>query len=291
MISLHRESLLSQLEQSLGYSFRARALLDRALTHRSFAHERVSEGCQHNEALEFLGDAVLGFVVSAWLLHLFPDQSEGKLSKMKAFLVSEASLAGLAELIDLGEYLLLNRGEEKTGGRRKRALLADAYEAVIGAIYLDSGIAPAERFLRRELSRRMLSIDPRNMIGNDYKSALQERLQALGEPGPEYMLVEASGPDHRRTFRVQLRVGGAVISNGEGTTIKIAQQEAARAALASIDRSPEQRLLSLTSRTQDPDPDGRAGARGVDPNRSPESCPEPEADECEIDPMVLDPPA
>ena len=122
MISLEREKLLSELEQKIGYSFRSRALLDRSLTHRSFANERVAQNCRHNEAMEFLGDAVLGFVVSAWLLERFPELSEGKLSKMKAYLVSEASLVELAEEIDLGRYILLNRGEEKTGGRRKRAL-------------------------------------------------------------------------------------------------------------------------------------------------------------------------
>jgi ribonuclease III len=232
MISLERESVLTRLEQNIGYSFRSRALLDRALTHRSFANERIDEGCQHNEALEFLGDSVLGFVVSAWLLELFPAQSEGKLSKMKAFLVSEASLAELAEAIDLGSYMLLNRGEEKTGGRRKRALLADAYEAVIGAMYIDSGISPVERFLRRELDGRVRMIDQGPMIGDDYKSALQEMLQAAGGPMPEYVVVEASGPDHRRTFRVELSVGGNVVSTGEGTTIKVAQQEAARVALS-----------------------------------------------------------
>ena len=232
MISLEREKILTDLEQEIGYSFRSRALLDRALTHRSFANERAGEGCRHNEALEFLGDSVLGFVVSAWLLDCFPDQAEGKLSKMKAYMVSEISLAELAEAIDLGRFIRLNRGEEKTGGRRKRALLADAYEAVIGAIYLDSGIEAAQRFLRRELSAKMRSIDPESMIGDDYKSALQERLQAEGRAMPEYILVEASGPDHRRTFRVQLRVGGSILSTGEGSTIKVAQQEAARSALS-----------------------------------------------------------
>jgi ribonuclease-3 len=239
MISLEREKLLTELGQKIGYSFRSRALLDRALTHRSFANERLDEGCRHNEALEFLGDSVLGFLVSAWLLELFPDQSEGKLSKMKAHMVSEASLVELAEVLDLGRYLLINRGEEKTGGRRKRALLADAYEALIGVLYIDGGIQTAQRFLRRELQPKMASIDPSAMIGDDYKSALQERLQAAGGPMPEYVVVEALGPDHRRTFRVQLRIGGRVVSTGEGSTIKVAQQEAARAELCSSRVLPE----------------------------------------------------
>jgi ribonuclease-3 len=180
MILLEREKLLSELEQKIGYSFRSRALLDRALTHRSFANEHAGENCQHNEALEFLGDSVLGFVVSAWLLERFPDLSEGKLSKMKAYLVSESRLVEIAEALDLGSYILLNRGEEKTGGRRKRALLADAYEALIGVLYVDGGISIAERFLRRELRQKLMSIDPASMIGADYKSALQEKLQAAG---------------------------------------------------------------------------------------------------------------
>lgn len=235
MISLEREKLLSELEQKIGYGFRSRALLDRALTHRSYANERVEENCRHNEALEFLGDSVLGLVVSSWLLAQFPDLSEGKLSKMKAYLVSEASLVDLAEDLDLGRYLLLNRGEEKTGGRRKRALLADTYEALIGVLYLDGGLENAGRFLRRELSDKVSQIDPSSMIGSDYKSALQEQLQAAGAPVPEYVLVAALGPDHRRTFRVELRVGGHTLSLGEGRTIKLAQQEAARSSLAEPD--------------------------------------------------------
>ena len=235
MILLEREKLLSNLEQKIGYSFRSRALLDRALTHRSFANERTSENCQHNEAMEFLGDSVLGFVVSAWLLERFPDLSEGKLSKMKAYLVSESRLVELAEALDLGNYILLNRGEEKTGGRRKRALLADAYQALIGVMYVDGGIVVAERFLRRELRQKLTGMDPASMIGADYKSALQERLQAAGAPAPEYAVVEVRGPDHRRTFRVELRLAGRAVAAGEGNAIKLAQQEAARIALESPD--------------------------------------------------------
>ena len=255
MILLEREKLLSELEQKIGYSFRSRALLDRALTHRSFANERVGENYQHNEALEFLGDSVLGFVVSAWLLERFPDLSEGKLSKMKAYLVSESRLVEIAEALDLGSYILLNRGEEKTGGRRKRALLADAYEALIGVLYIDGGITVAERFLRRELRQKLMGIDPASMIGADYKSALQEKLQAAGGPGPDYAVVEVLGPDHRRIFRVELRVGGRAVATGEGHTIKLAQQEAARFALESpddlISAGVEQRRNSAVDRADD----------------------------------------
>jgi ribonuclease-3 len=231
MISLEREKLLSELEQKIGFSFRSRALLDRALTHRSYANERADTGCLDNEALEFLGDSVLGFVVSAWLLEKFPCLTEGKLSKIKAYLVSESSLVEHAEDLELGRYILINRGEEKTGGRRKRAILADAYEALISVIYLDRGIEAVGRFLRREFEKKVNAIDPHSMIGSDFKSALQERMQADGGPIPEYLLIESHGPDHRRVFTVELRISGKSISTGSGNTIKVAQQEAARVAL------------------------------------------------------------
>ncbi|HWO02422.1 MAG TPA: ribonuclease III [Blastocatellia bacterium] len=265
MILLERERLLSELEQKIGYSFRSRALLDRALTHRSFANERSDENCQHNEAMEFLGDSVLGFVVSAWLLERFPDLSEGKLSKMKAYLVSESSLVGLAGEIELGRYILLNRGEEKTGGRHKHALLADAYEALIGVLYVDGGIDVAERFLRRELGDKLMSIDPASMIGADYKSALQERLQAAGGTVPEYAVVEVTGPDHRRTFRVELRVVGRALATGEGHTIKIAQQEAARAGLES-DSLPG--VIDAIRQSQKRETEGESERAGDSPDSS-----------------------
>ncbi|MEW6127042.1 MAG: ribonuclease III [Acidobacteriota bacterium] len=243
MISVEREKLLSELEQIIGYSFRSRALLDRALTHRSFANEQVNQNCQHNESLEFLGDSVLGLVVSAWLLHRNPTLAEGKLSKMKAYLVSEPSLVELADNIELGKYILLNRGEEKTGGRRKSTLLADAYEALIGAVYLDGGLIAAEKFLFREMRDKVAAIDPHSMIGSDYKSALQEQLQAMGAPAPKYVVVETIGPDHRRTFRIELRVSGYALASGEGRSIKIAQQEAAQTALTSPDTVPKVRAI------------------------------------------------
>lgn len=264
MIQLEREKLLSELEQKIGYSFRSRALLDRALTHRSFANERVAENCPHNEAMEFLGDSVLGFVVSAWLLERFPDLAEGKLSKMKAHLVSESRLVELAEILDLGNYILLNRGEEKTGGRQKRALLADAYEALIGVLYVDGGIAVAERFLRRELRHKVASLNPASMIGADYKSALQERLQAGGGPGPDYVVVEVMGPDHRRNFRVELRIGGRAISTGEGHTIKLAQQEAARVGLESLDELMSAEQKSEQTSEQNREQKRRSAAIGSD---------------------------
>jgi ribonuclease-3 len=229
------EEILSQLESAIGYQFRNRALLRRALTHRSFANEQPDPRPLHNEALEFLGDAVLEFLVSSWLLELHPSHTEGTLSKMRAYAVSAVNLQKHAARLQLGSYLLLNRGEEKTGGRSKTALQVDAYEALIAAIYLDGGIEAAKDFIRREFAATFVEIDPQNLTSTDYKTALQERLQSYGLPTPQYAIVESLGPDHRRVFQVELRVNGYCIATGEGTTIKGAHQAAARAAISNLE--------------------------------------------------------
>lgn len=229
--ALTHEALLTQLEGLIGYVFRDRALLRRALTHRSFANEQADPRPLHNEALEFLGDAVLEFLISAWLLELYPTQNEGTLSKLRAYAVSAVNLQKHAARLGLGHYLLLNRGEEKTGGRHKTALQVDAYEALIAAIYLDGGIEAARGFIRREFVTTFAAVDPQNLAMADYKTALQERLQSLGLPTPQYAIVESLGPDHHRVFQVELRVSGRCIATGQGTTIKGAHQAAARAAL------------------------------------------------------------
>ena len=239
MTVLKRRKPLKKLQEQVGYHFNHRRLLDRALTHRSFAHERTGADALHNEALEFLGDAVLGFVISAWLIERFPKLPEGKLSKMKAFLVSAANLIDHAEKIDLGSFLRLNRGEEKTGGRRKRALLVDGFEALLGAIYLDGGVAEAEGFLRRQFAEQFERLDPEDLNITDYKSALQERLQSVNLPTPQYVLVETLGPDHHRVFRVELRIANKAVAVGEGPAIKRAHQEAARAALKKLEENPQ----------------------------------------------------
>jgi ribonuclease III len=225
------EALLTQLEGLIGYAFRDRTLLRRSLTHRSFANEQADPRPLHNEALEFLGDAVLEFLISAWLLELYPTQNEGTLSKLRAYAVSAVNLQKHAARLGLGHYLLLNRGEEKTGGRHKTALQVDAYEALIAAIYLDGGIEAAKDFVRREFATTFAAVDPQNLAMADYKTALQERLQSLGLPTPQYAIVESLGPDHHRIFQVELRVSGRCIATGQGTTIKGAHQAAARAAL------------------------------------------------------------
>jgi len=228
---------LAELESLMGYHFRGQTLLQRALTHRSFAHEHESQAIAHNESLEFLGDAVLGFLVAARIFGRFPDRSEGELSKIRAYLVSAASLVQLAESIRLGEFLLIGRGEEKTGGRKKRAMLVDAFEAILGAIYLDGGIETAAGFLDRQIADLLNSLDLRQLTYGDFKSALQEQLHGMGRPEPLYQVVDEIGPDHRKVFVVEVRIGDRILARSSGRTKKEAQQAAARMALDGL-RSP-----------------------------------------------------
>jgi ribonuclease-3 len=225
------------LQRRLGYRFRDRGLLENALTHRSRVHEDVSGGVVDNESLEFLGDAVLGFVVADLLFREFPDRDEGQKSKMKAALVSTVSLARLGERLELGEHLLLSRGEEKSGGRRKQALLADAFEALVAAIYLDGGVEEARAFLARECRERL---DDFRRAGpdafTDYKSALQEWLQSRDRPLPEYEVTGETGPDHRKVFQVEVRVAGRPLAVSQGRSKKEAEQRAAQDALARLER-------------------------------------------------------
>ncbi|MGE4054730.1 MAG: ribonuclease III, partial [Vicinamibacterales bacterium] len=219
------------LERAIDYRFRDAGLLEHALTHTSRANEDVSGGVADNESLEFLGDAVLGFVVADALFRDFPAFNEGQKSKVKASLVSTTTLAKLAEQLGLGDHLLLGRGEEKTGGRQKQALLADAYEALIAAIYLDGGIEKARRFVLRELGPLIADVRRLGTAGGDYKSALQELLQAGDRPLPEYRVTGSAGPDHRRQFQVDVIVQGQNLASGTGPSKKDAEQDAARRAL------------------------------------------------------------
>lgn len=223
-----RQSRLHALEERLGYRFKDLSLLERALTHTSWAHEEPSDSARHNEPLEFLGDAVLGFIVADLLHRRDPDGDEGTKSKARAHLVSAPSLARRASALGLPDLLRLGRGEEKTGGRRKAALWADAYEALIAALYLDGGLEAAHRFVGDELAAE-LGAGP--IAARDYKSALQEVLQGRGQPVPDYVVVAEEGPGHRRLFRVECVVEGRSVAAGEGHSKKEAQQEAARKAL------------------------------------------------------------
>ena len=228
-----RDARLRALSRRLGHEFRDLALLDRALTHTSHAHEAGRR--VHNEPLEFLGDSVLGLVISEMLHRRDPEGAEGKKSKARAHLVGARSLARRAEGLGIPELLQLGRGEEKTGGRQKQALWADAFEAVVAALYLDGGLEAAEGLVRAEFAD---AIGGAASVGAaaDAKSALQEFLQARGEPVPGYVVVAEEGPGHRTSFRVQCLIGGAVAGEGTGFSKKEAQQEAARLALSAIRR-------------------------------------------------------
>ena len=226
------------LQQALGYRFRDRGLLEHAMTHTSRANEDVSGGVRDNESMEFLGDALLGFVIADMLFRDFPEFDEGEKSKTKASLVSTTALARQAERLGLGDHLLLGRGEEKTGGRRKQALLADGYEALIAAIYLDGGIEPARAFIMREFSPQLDEVHRHGVSAQDYKSTLQEWLQSRDLPLPEYRLAGSLGPDHRKLFEIDVMVRGERVASGSGPSKKEAEQDAARATLDKLRGSP-----------------------------------------------------
>lgn len=255
VIASHREEVggglvvplpqqFAALEARLGYRFRDRGLLEHALTHKSKAHEDPSGGVIDNESMEFLGDAVLGLVIADVLFRTFPEFSEGQKSKIKAMVVSTASLAELGERLGLGEHMILGRGEEKTGGRQKQALLADTCEALIASIYLDGGLEPARQFILRELGEAVEAAGQPDYFGRDHKSRLQEALQARGRPLPVYRVSGEVGPDHRKLFHIEVLVGGEAIAQGVGRTKKDAEQEAAKAALATLDGTPDRRAAS-----------------------------------------------
>ncbi|MDR0842103.1 MAG: ribonuclease III [Acidobacteriota bacterium] len=225
-----------ELENRLGYCFRDRRLLRQALTHRSYIHEHEDENLRHNESLEFLGDSVLGFLISSRIFRRYPDMNEGELSKVKAYLVSATNLMKLAKAIRLGESVLLSRGEEKTGGRRKRTIVADAWEAILGAVYLDGGVIAASEFLNSQMKECLDNIDIEKLTAGDFKSALQERLHNLGRSEPIYQVVGERGPDHQKIFAIQAVVDGEVIAEASGRTKKEAQQSAAQIALGKLEK-------------------------------------------------------
>ena len=222
------------LQALLQYQFKEEKLLLRALTHRSFVNEHEGEDLRHNESLEFLGDAVLGFLISSRVFHRYPTLSEGALSKIKAYLVSAANLVHLATRVRLGEFLRISRGEEKTGGRKKKAILVDAYEAIIGAIYLDGGIEAASAFVDCQVAEFFDKLNLAELTYGDFKSALQEHLHNVGLTEPFYRVVDEIGPDHKKTFVVQVLLEDGVIGEAAGRTKKEAQQAAARLALEKL---------------------------------------------------------
>lgn len=227
------EEAFAALQQKLGYVFQDQQLILRALTHKSRAFENgpagPSERAADNEQLEFLGDAILGFLISELLFNRHPTFPEGRLSQLKAFLVSATHLYESAQNLGLGEYLLLGRGEELSGGREKRALLADAMEAIIAAMYLDGGVEPVKQFvLTRVVGEFDEAAGEDESLVVDYKAALQELTQTLRLPPPRYITIRESGPEHRKTFTVEARVGPELAENAEGTSKKAAGQIAAQ---------------------------------------------------------------
>jgi ribonuclease-3 len=238
------ENERAEIEAALGYRFTRPELLECALTHRSFRALDALIG--YNEQLEFLGDAVLGLLLGDYLIRQFPDWSEGALSKTRAKLASSASLAGAGRRLDLGRDLRLGPGEEKTGGREKRTLLANAYEALVAAVYLDGGLEAAAGFVRRSLIDPAFVRPPESFAASDHKSALQEWLQARGLRLAVYRVVAETGPDHAKTFQVEVAAGGRVLASSEGMTKKAAEQAAAAQALERLREEEEDETETLT---------------------------------------------
>jgi ribonuclease-3 len=224
------ENTLDRLQDFIGYGFQNSQFLLEALTHSSYAQE-APERCRDNEQLEFLGDAVLNFVVSVALVRAFPEWEEGQLTRARARLVAATHLARVGTSLELGSYLRLGRGEEKTGGRNKSALFVNALEALVAAIFLDGGLEPAEGFVKRFIFPASLVAAGEELFSVDYKSGLQEYLQSARKAPAEYQVVEETGPEHQKTFTVEVVAGEDAVARGRGTSKKAAEQEAARAAL------------------------------------------------------------
>lgn len=219
---------MSSLEEKLGYKFKNPQLLENALTHSSYANE-VRNGVTSNERLEFLGDSVLSIIVSDHIYKKFPKLPEGELTRMRASLVCEKSLCGFSRELEVGRFLKLGKGEDKGGGRERDSILADAFEAILAAIYLDGGMEPARkhalRFVLRELDHT------EDEVFKDYKTALQEIIQRNPEEAVSYILTGESGPDHNKRFTVEVHLNSNVIGTGEGKNKKQAEQMAAKQAL------------------------------------------------------------
>ncbi len=223
--------MIKDLETAIGYRFRDITLLQKALTHSSYANEHWHDSLKSNERLEFLGDSVLGMVVAQYLYRTFPDRLEGDLTRMRADMVCEGSLARIAQRIDLGKHLLLGNGEEQSGGRNRPSILADATEAVLAACFLDGGMEAAEQFINTFVLCDVPSGKPHNL---DYKTAFQELVQQKKDQHITYQLVGERGPDHDKEFAVEVSVNGTVVGKGIGSSKKRAEQEAARVAMEAL---------------------------------------------------------
>lgn len=218
-----------KLETYLQYTFRDPRRLRNALCHRSYVNEHPGEGVENNERLEFLGDAVLNLVAGDLLMHQHPDQTEGDLSRMRAFLVNENQLADIARSLKLGEHILLGKGEARSNGHDKNSILADALEAVIAAVYQDGGFDAAVTLVRTHFDTPLKAVSASPSVV-DFKSRLQEWVQTSGKSPPRYRVVDEFGPDHDKTFTVELRIK-TIVAQGTGKSKKIAEQAAAQACL------------------------------------------------------------
>jgi ribonuclease-3 len=227
---------LTDFQQILAYTFNDINLLDNALIHRSFVNENPSLSCKDNERLEFLGDAVIGLCISDILIKKFADYTEGQLSKMRADVVNEYSLADLARKLTMGEYLLLGKGEETSGGRTKTSILSNAFEAVAAAIYVDSGFEGVYTFLKT-IFDPLIEEGTSSLIYRDYKTALQEICQFRFKETPKYSLIRETGPDHDKVFEISLTIGGTITTTGTGKSKKEAEQRAAQKALEELSRN------------------------------------------------------
>lgn len=234
---MNQASHLAELQELLKYEFSKKDLLMRALIHRSYAHENPAEEQTDNETLEFLGDAVLGLTISHLLLTRFPNYREGDLSRLRSSIVNERELAGIAGRLNLGQYLKLGKGEDLSGGRQKSSLLADSLEALLAAVYLDGGLEAAIHVVKRLFHDYLVSDlpdHPLKTLDKDYKTQLQEITQGRFKITPEYFLEGEEGPDHDKTFHVNVALDGRVLASGSGKSKKEAQQEAAQKALERI---------------------------------------------------------
>lgn len=225
---------MKTLEEKIGYSFRDRGLLENALTHSSYANEHRAQGVPSNERLEFLGDSILGLVVADHLYRTRPDLPEGDLTRIRAALVCEGSLVEVARGLDLGSYLKLGRGEDHGGGRARPSIQADAVEAMLAAVYLDGGIGQARKLIH---SLVLDQEKEKTAAGRDYKTTLQERIQRESGQVLAYHLIGESGPDHAKTFQMEVRLNGKAIGAGQGRSKKEAEQAAAKAAVLSLEKA------------------------------------------------------
>lgn len=223
--------MIKDLEAAIGYRFKNLSLLQNALTHSSYANERWHNSLLSNERLEFLGDSVLGMLVAEYLFRNFPNRPEGELTRMRADMVCEKTLAAAANRIGLGEHLLLGHGEEQGGGRSRDSILADAVESVIAACFLDGGITAALRFVQQFI---LVEVPVTKLHNMDYKTRLQELVQQKKNQVLAYSLVGQSGPDHDKRFDVEVSLNGAVVGHGSGSSKKRAEQDAARAAIGKL---------------------------------------------------------